>query len=589
MTIQYALDKTRKDISTAIAETVREEYDIDFENSDAELEVPKTQKMGELAFATQSAARRAKTTPPDLASQLAVTLEDEEIAMLSKVEHVGPYVNFKLSDEFYNQATSEALAMGNNYGPRDTNKGKTAIVEYSAPNTGKPMHFGHIRSTILGDAAKRLLASQGYKTIAMNYLGDSGSHVAELLVALKTFKDLPEVKTEQDLLQYYIKIKKEIDAKPELKKQAEELQAAFEKGDTSVAKEIQKIWALSTPAFNANYELLGVKFDETLGESAFVKQALDIAKEAQQKKVAVKEKDGSVVVKLEKQKLQDKVLLRANGTTLYFSRDLALADYKWNKYKFDTSYIFTAQEQNLHFKQLQKTLELLGRPYFARYKHVGFGLINLPEGKMSTREGRVVLLQEVLSQTIDEAKRELKKRQKEEKSAAAKEATSKYSEEDLDKIAFEVGLGSLKFGVLRVAAEKNIVFDTKKIVSFEGDTGAYVQYSAVRCRKIIAKSKLSKIQVPNERKLNDFEKRLSFTIARYPEVLASAANSVTAHTICEYALELASAFSSFYENCPVLQAPDDKTKLGRLALVKATQNTLENALDILGISVPEKM
>jgi arginyl-tRNA synthetase len=416
----------------------------------------------------------------------------------------------------------------------------------------------------------------------MNYMNDCGSHVAELLVALKKFKDLPKVKDEKDLLAYYVKVKKAIEEDEKLKKETQDVLAALATGEKSLLKELEKIKKLSWNAFERNYALLDVKFDEIVWESTLTTRAKEIVEECLKKKIAFVDKEtGAVVVELEKHGLPNTILLRSNKTTLYFTTDLALADYKWKKHEFDESVYFTASEQNLHFKQLFLTLKLLGRPYAEKLKHVGFGLVSLPEGKMSTRAGRVALLEDVLNQAVEAAREEVEKRQE-------------YSKQDIEEIARGVGVAAIKFAVLRISPEKEITFNFKTMASFEGDTSAFVQYSLVRAKSILRKAKELDLALPKAKDLkqlefNDAERALLASIAEFPLTACHAAVSLQPHLICDFLLKQCALFSSFYDSSPVLKAPTREEQAKRLAIVEAARVTFENGLRLLGIKTPEKM
>jgi arginyl-tRNA synthetase len=559
--------------------------------------VPKSEEHGDLACAIAfSLAKKERKSPKEIAEDIALKLSSFKLpASIEKIEAKDGFVNFFFSNGYYAQSLSQALELKEKFGEGDSGKGKKIVVEFSQPNVGKPFHVGHIRSTILGDAVANLKKSQGWKTVRMNYLGDSGTQVAKLLLALELFKEkLPEVKDEKTMLEYYVKIHKEIEAKPEVEEKAKEYLEKIEDGDSETIKKVEFIRKKSYEAFQRNYDLLGVKFDVVTGESEFVKSSKKIVVEALKKKIAFVDKGGETVVKLEHYGLPNFIVLRSNGTTLYTTRDLGLADYKFEKFGFDSSVILTAAEQNLHFKQVIKTLELLGRKYAQNYKHVGFGLISLQEGKLSTREGRVVFLEDVISETVKAALHELTAfgwHAKELNSERIDRITD-YTNKEKTEIAKRVGIGSLKFSILRITPEKNILFNPKTAVSFAGDTGAYAQYTCVRAKSILEKAKEEKAKIPSDLSkfgFNREERGVTKLIAEYPIVLKNASNAMQPHQLCDFILRLSAAFNEFYHAHSVLKAEKNEEKPKRLALVKATALVLENALSLLGIKVPEKM
>ena len=547
---------------------------------------PKDLALGDFAYSGAfELAKKVKKPPVQLGEEIAgkvnELLKGGESQFVGSANAVRGYVNLSLSEKFFEHSANEAAALGGEYGRGMDGAGKSAVVEYSQPNVGKPMHVGHIRSTILGGSVKRLLAFQGYKAIGFNYLGDSGAQVAKLILATKVLREqLPTITSEKDLLAYYVAIHKKIEEKPELEVEAQTILKKMELGDLEVMPEVERIRALSLPAFNKNYELLDVEFEEITGESTFIENAKKVVQECMDKGLAFKAETGEIVAKLEEHGLPNTILMRSNGTTIYASRDLALADYKWNKYKPEILYICTDSRQNLHFQQVFKLISLLGREYAARLTHQGFGFISLPEGLMSTREGRLVLLEEVLNQAIEAAKKEINESRK-----------GEYTPEQVEGIARAVGIASTKFAVLRVAPEKNVVFDFERMVRFSGDTGAYLQYMVVRTRGILTKAG----SPPEEgkgvtfSKLAPEERKLLRLLADFPQVVEHAAKRYLPHVLCEHLLEVAAAFSELYEKLPVLKAESESLQQQRLRIVQATGTVMENGLALLGIRAPVRM
>ncbi|PIO05916.1 arginine--tRNA ligase [Candidatus Micrarchaeota archaeon CG08_land_8_20_14_0_20_59_11] len=521
--------------------------------------------FGDLAFPCFALAKEKGKTPQDVAEELAKKIKLPRF--FSEAQAQAGFVNFVFSDAFYEEALS-GIAAG--FGKGTSRKGDVICIDYSSPNVGKPLHIGHIRSTVLGDAIKRLLEFQGAAVVGSNYLCDAGKQTAMLMTALKHF-GAKDIKTENDLLEYYVRIHKEIENSPELVEEARRTLEKMENGEKDVAALLKKVRTISVAPIHAAYKRLGVSFDEELYDSDLVDDAKKMASEAVGKDVAKKEAEGETVVILEPA-LPNFVVLRSNGTTLYSTRDLALADYRFKKHHFKESVYVTASEQNLHFKQVFETLRRMGRAY--SLKHIGFGLIFL-QGmkKLSTREGKVLLLDEVLDECV---------------AAARKEVEGREHAANAAKTAEEIGLGSLKFAVLRVTPEKNIVFDPKAVTAFEGFTGAYVQYTVVRTNGIMGKAGKMTAVAPKNAKFDEHERAIISALASFPQVCEESARNMQPHVLCDYLLTVASKFSAFYANCPVLQA-DGKEREKRLAIVRATKTVLEQGLSLLGIKAPEKM
>ncbi len=582
--MEYVFDAAKNQVLSVVAEAVRVAgYGLDFGQA-RRLEVPKTLEYDAASPVAFGLAKKAKKSPPEVAAALfqsvKTILEERKPEYIESAQAVNGYLNFNFSQKFFADAAMQAVKAAGSYGDFDDNAGKTAIVEYSSPNVGKPMHIGHIRSTILGDAIANLEAASGYKTVRMNYLCEAGAQVAGILLALEQF-GMEKISNERDLLGYYVEITKKISADPALKQKEQETIVLMEGGDRSITEKLQKVRELTIGPFEANYERLGIRFDEPVFDSDYVQPGKELVAEAVEKGLAFKDEKGETVAKLEDKpgKLSNLIILRSNGTTLYSTRDLGFAQWRWDKYRFDRSVIVTASEQNTHFRQVFKLLELMGRQYAPMLFHVGFGLIFLEGGvKLSSRKGNVLFLEDVLDEAVEHAKGQIKR-------------TGEYSEADIAQISETVGIGAVKFAILRVSAEKNIAFSIEKSVSFEGDTGAYLQYTVVRAKNILKKAerKQGSAAISDESEFSGPERELARMIALYPDTVRSAEGAMQPHQVCDYSLKLASAFSTFYAACPVLEAESEEKKELRLALVEAAANTLQNALGILGIKEPDKM
>ncbi len=577
----------KEECEALVAKILAEKYSLTDVKPQVEVHFENSRKADASCSIAFQLAGKLKMAPAKIAEEIAKQIKKGKL--IEKATALNGFVNFTFSPAYYAAVLVESSK--NNYGcktgnPNSGNNGsqqpETVIVEYSGPNVGKPLHIGHIRSTIYGHSVKNLLASQGNSTIGFNYLGDSGAQVAKLLLALEEYKDLPEIKTEKDLLQYYVKINAEIEGNPGLKERERKILEAIETGDPTVQSGLDKVRQLSLTAFKESYKILNVEFDEIQGESKYIVPAKKIVEECIEKKIAFKDKGGEIVAELEPQ-LPNAVLVRSNGTTLYLTRDLALADYKFQKYKFDESIYVTANEQNLHFRQVFATLKKLGRNYNNR--HVGFGLIKIEGTKLSTREGKVLLLADVIHEAQEEAKAQI----------ISRDTNTDIKPIELNKRALAIGLAALKFAVLKVSAEKDINFDFKSMVSFEGDTGAYLQYSLVRCKSILEKATtlktgatatLVKEETPE---LNQEEKELLLHISAFPNVTASAAKSLSPHVLCDYLLKTAASFSKFYSMHSVLDAESEAMKQQRLEIVKGTANVMQKGLELLGITPLDRM
>lgn len=525
-------------------------------------------------------AAEKKMPPAEIASQAAKKISSLKKTLVAEATADNGYVNFAATNEYFSLAVTQACAMKKKFGCNKGGKKKVFIIDYSDPNVGKPFHVGHIRSTILGHSIVALKKACGYEAHGYAYLGDAGTQVAKLVVALDEFTEMKQAKTEKQLLKYYQKIHDESEKNPALEEKARNVLQKIEEGDAEVLKKVEEIRNISINGFEKNWRKLGVKFDVVTGESAFISPAKKIVSECVEKQIAFVDKNGETVVELEKQGLPNTILMRSNGTTLYLTRDIAREDWASEKWKYDESLVITASEQNNHFKQFHKICELLQRPYAEKLSHVGFGLVFLESGKISSRKGNVVFLDDVLKEAVDSAKKEIEKRKNE------------YDEKEIKKIADFVGVGGTKFSFLRVGSEKSITFNPSLATSFEGDTGAYCQYTCVRAKNILRKAfgeTKQKILVPENAVFNDSEKAVCQMVGDFPFVVQRACDNLQPHVLCDFALKLSARFSEFYEKCPVLNAENEQEKAKRLAITKAVEATLENCLRLLGITVPERM
>ncbi|MBS3070447.1 arginine--tRNA ligase [Candidatus Micrarchaeota archaeon] len=569
----FALAQAIEECEKQLASAVKKLYGI--ASLPAKVEVSK--QFGDLSFPCFPLASQAKKNPNEIAEKITQYLNafyglgGKQYA--EKVEAVGGYVNFFLNDGYHAQSVEEAL--DKDFGGGEEGKGKKAVVEFSSPNMGKPMHVGHIRSTILGDAIALGLRKRGYKVIRSNYLCEAGTQVAKLLLGLKKYK-VGAIKDEKQLLDYYIKINAEIDKDEKLEKQVHAILEKMEDGDAATLKQLKTIRKITLKPFKENYAKLGVRFEEEIFDSDFVNEGKKLALEAKEKGIARIEKDGELVAFLEEYGIPNLVILRSNGTTLYSTRDLSLADSRFRIYNPAISVIVTGSDQLMHFKQVYKMLELMGRDYTNRFKHVGFGLIYLEGGKLSSRKGNVFFLEDLLDDAIESASAQIRGRET-------------MGKKEIKGIAQTIGVGSIKFGFLRVSNAKNITFNPEKAVSFEGDTGAYVQYNAVRAKNILRKAGgNTKASVPKNTQFNDAERKVSFMLSLYPDVARRVSENFEPHALCDYLLKLSAAFSEFYEKCPVVQS-EGAERQKRLAIVAATLNAIESGLSLLGITVPKKM
>jgi len=537
-------------------------------------ESPKSE-LGDLTTsAAFKLAKIEKTSPEKIAEK--IKRDIEKSSWISSIQIVKGYVNVFLKRSLFTKTViNEALR--EDYGARDLGKGKTIVIDYSSPNVARPMHVGHLRSTIIGGSLYRMYSLLGYKVVGINYLGDVGTQFGKLIYAYKKWVDLKALEKDpiKELYRLYVKFHTETEERPELEEVAREEYKKLEEGEEDHVELWKKFRALSIEGFKKVYDLFGISFDEISGESFYIEEAKKLAKELLEKRIAKigkkGEKKDAVIVDLEKWGLNHPVLLKSDGTTLYLSRDLAALIDRCRKYHFHTAIYVVGREQELHFKQLFKIAELIRLPC-GNLHHLSFGHLRLPEGKMSTRKGRVIFAEEVLERAVNLAREEIKKRWN----------------EDRPEDALKIGVAAVAYAILKSEPEKDIVFKWEKILSFEGETGPYLQYSLTRAKKILEKAGIEPSELPKNFTVDSHEWELVKAIARFPLVVLQAAEKMRPHLLAKYAFSLADIFNKFYEKCPVLRSSPEKLEL-RLLLVKAFYNTMRKTLYLLLIPEPEQM
>jgi len=538
------------------------------------LERPPQPEFGDFAFPCFGIAMKEKENPFKLAQKIVSELKlSKEI---EKAEAKGAYINFFINKKILAETIlNQILKEKTNYGGSKEGKGRKVVIDFSSPNIAKPMSIGHLRSTILGNSLCRIFSILGYKSVGINYLGDYGTQFGKLIVAYKKWGKKYAEQLEKDpvkiLLRLYIKFHEEAEKDKALEEQARNEFKKLEDGDKENTALWKKFRELSLEDFKKFYELLGVKFDVYSGESEYMGKAKDLAKDLIKKKIAV-ESEGSHIIDLEKYSMPPCLITKSDGATLYSTRDLAAAIDRYKKYKFEKMLYVVGSEQKLHFQQIFKTLEILGYEWQKKCSHVNFGLIYLPEGgKMSTRKGEIVFMEEVVEKII---------------AMTRKLITSEIPEKEKDEIAKIVGVSALIYADLSNDRIKDISFDWDRILKLEGDSGPYLQYSHRRASSILEKEPFKgKFNVQD---LNDSEKILINELSRFSEVIKDAANHYAPHIIANYSNHLAQIFNDFYEKCPVIKA-EEKIKQQRLAIVSATKQVLANCILLLGMQIPRLM
>lgn len=577
MTIdKYIGGRLMADFKKLISEIIKSEIeDLTLEEITALIEVPPNKEMGDYAFPCFKLAKIFRKAPNAIAEDLTGKIQPTDD--INKIVNLGGYVNFFVNKEsLAKKVINQVLSEKENYGKSEFGKGKTVVVEFSSPNIAKPFHIGHVRTTVIGNALSKIYQSQGYHVEKLNHLGDYGTQFGKLIVAYKLWGDKQAVEKDpiKELLKLYIRFHDEAEAKPEMEDEAREWFTKLENGN----QEAKELWQWfrdeSLKEFSRVYDLLDIDFDSYVGESFYSDKMPAVIEELKEKNLLV-ESDGAMIVDLEDSKLPPALIQKRDGSTLYLTRDLASAFYRKKIYNFDKSIYVVGAQQELHFKQCFEIIKRMGYDWYKDMVHVQFGMVSLEEGTMSTRKGRVVFLEDVLNQAIDRTRQIV-----EEKNPDA---------ENIDEVAKAVGVGAVVFQELSNSRIKDYTFSWDRTLSFEGETGPYVQYTHARCCAVLRKADQPVSADINYEALSDQDAADVLSVLEtFNKSIMTAMKKNEPHIVTRFVLDLAQAFNKFYHNSPIL-VEDDDLRAARLALVEATRQTIENALKILGMKAPQKM
>lgn len=547
----------------------------------AMIEIPPESRLGDFAFPCFKLAKTLRKAPNLIAQDLAEKLSGN--SMFARVENVNAYVNFFMNREETAAAViSEVLEKKDRYGASDMGSGKKVIVEYSSPNIAKPFHIGHIRTTVIGNAIYKIFDYLGYETIRINHLGDYGTQFGKMIVAYRKWGNEEDVRREpiKTLLEYYVKFHEEAEKDPSLEDEARATFTRLENGE----KEEYELWKWfreeSLKEFTYVYDLLGIEFDSYAGES-FYSDKMDRIVNMMEEKGILKESQGAQIVDLEEYGMPPALIRKKDGSTLYITRDIAAAVYRKEHYDFDKNIYVVASQQNLHFQQWFKIIELMGYDWADQCVHVPFGMVSLEDGTLSTRKGKVVFLLDVLNSAVEKTKQVM--------------IEKNGSDADVDEISKQVGIGAVVFQELSNNRIKDYVFTWDKVLNFEGETGPYVQYTHARAASVLRNAGASAEAVISGEAAVDMSYATSDTayeliklISRFPETVREAAEKYEPSVITRHIIDIAQYFNKFYHDEHIL-VDDEAEKQAKLALVCAAKQTIANGLGLLGIAAPEKM
>lgn len=538
------------------------------------IEIPPQEKMGDYSFPCFQLAKTLRKNPALIATEMASALELEDFA---EIKNVGPYINFFLDrKKFENEVINTIIEKKENFGKSDIGKGKTAIVEFSSVNIAKPFHIGHIRSTVIGDALRNIHEFLGYNTIATNYIGDYGTQFGTMIAAYKLWGDDDKLKANpiQELLDLYVRYNTEATENEEMMDAAREEFKNLEEGE----EEATRLWSwfkeISFNEFDRVYNLLDIDFDNYKGEAYYSKYMPEILEELKEKNLLV-ESDGAQIIDLSDFDLPPSIIIKSNGSSAYITRDIATAINRKKEYNFDENLYVVATQQNLHFEQLWKILELMGYDLYKGCKHISFGMVSLKDQTLSTRKGQVVFLEDVLNKAIEKTREIMENRED--------------TVEDIDEVSRIVGIGAVKFQELYNNRIKDYVFDWNEVLNFEGESGPYVQYTYARAKSVLRKAGVGEIKpIEIEKITNDEEFSLVKKLAGFEDIVIKAKEKYEPSLVTRHLTDIAKSFNKFYNSAKIM-VEDEKLKEERLALAYATAVVIKTALGLLGIKTVEKM
>ena len=537
------------------------------------IEIPPKTEMGDFAFPCFKLAKTYRKAPQAIAAELKEKMENA--SFLSKVECLGPYLNFYVNKQEMARQIVENYKNCKNYGGAEEKNGKTICIDYSSPNVAKNFHVGHLRTTIIGNSLNNIYRKSGYDVVRINHLGDWGTQFGKLIVAYKRWGSQQAVENEgiSELMRIYVKFHEEAEKDDSLNDEARSWFTKMEHGD----EEALSIWRwfreISLKEFMRVYKMLDIDFDSYDGESFYNDKMADVIEELKEKGL-IKVSEGAQIIDLEEYGMPPCLITKKDGSSLYATRDITAALYRKNTYHFDKCLYVTGLEQKLHFAQWFKVIELMGYDWAKDLYHVPYGLVSLKGGKLSTRKGNIIYAEDILNESIQKTR------------SIIEEKNPDIS--DKEEVSREVGIGAIIFNDLYNQRIKDVVFDWDKILNFDGETGPYVQYTYARAASVLRKIGDKTDEIDYNVLTDDTSMALIKEIERYPQAVKDAADRMEPYIISRYAVALAQAFNKFYHDCQI-NVPEDNIRNTRANIVEIVKNIIKDALSLLGIKCPEQM
>ena len=566
------------DFKKTIAKSIAEAINIDEKELETYIEIPKDTNNGDYAFPCFRLAKELKKAPPMIANDIKNNIKIDE-KLIEKVEVAGGYLNFYIQQSVMVKDVLEEIANQEEYGKSEIGKGKNIIVEYSAPNIAKPFHIGHLRTTLIGNSLYRIYKYLGYHTIGINHLGDYGTQFGKMIEAYKMWGEEYDLSVDpiNKLMDMYVRINELCKKDENVLERCRENFRLLEAKDQYCVDLWNKFKDLSMVEFNKIYDILNVKFDSYKGESFYADKMDEVIEKLNEKGV-LKESEGAKIVDLTDVGIDTPCIVqKANGSSIYATRDLAAIMYRAKTYDFDKCLYVVAYEQNLYFKQIFAVARyLVDEKYVKGLEHVSYGMVNLPTGKMSTRLGNVVKIEDLINETIEKAKEII----------IEKNPELKNKEE----VAKKVGVGAIVYNTLSTTTIKDQIFDWDTALNFQGETGPYIQYTYVRTKSVLEKAgympKIEEVKFDNL--LDEASKNCIKLIYNFENILIQVTEKEEPSILSRYLIDLAKAFSNFYNDNKIL-VEDKDVQNARVYLTYAVGKVLKIGANLLGIEMPDKM
>ena len=566
-----------KDFKEIIANKLSKIIDMDINEIKESIEIPKDTKHGDYAFPCFKLAKTLRKSPQLIAQDLKEQIELDE--NINNVEAIGGFINFYINKNILTLEVFKQIESNEEYGKSKLGNGKNIIVEYSSPNIAKPFHIGHLRTTLIGNALYNVYKYLGFNTTSINHLGDYGTQFGKMIEGYKLWGNEYDLTVDpiNKMMDIYVRINELCKKDEEVLERCRENFKLLEKKDSYCLELWNKFKNLSMVEFNKIYDLLGVKFDVIKGESFYADKTDEVIKKLKEKNVLI-ESDGAKIVDLSESGIDTPCLIqKANGSSIYASRDLAAIMYRAKTYDFDKCLYVVAYEQNLYFKQIFEVAKyLVDEKYQKGLIHVSYGMVSLPTGKMSTRLGNVVKIDELLNKTINKAKEIILEKNP--------------NLENKDEIAKKVGIGAIIFNTLSTSNIKDEIFDWDVALNFQGETGPYIQYTYVRTKSILDKvDKIEKVENIDITKLEDeYSQNIIKLIYNFEDILVQVINKNEPSILARYLIDLSKAFSLFYNENKIV-VDDENEKNARIYLTYCVSKVLKQGTKLLGMQMPEKM